>query len=41
MATTMQPTTGEGAKQLVNYRNDGGVAIIEMCDPPPIPTPTK
>src|SRR6267143_2685720 len=34
MATTMQPTTGESTKQLVNYRTDGGVAIIEMCDPP-------
>ena len=34
MATTMQPTTGETSKQLVNYRTDGGVAVIEMCDPP-------
>src|ERR1700745_1773865 len=34
MATTMQPATGETTKQLVNYRTDGGVAIIEMCDPP-------
>src|SRR6202035_4588403 len=34
MATTMQPATGETTKQLVNYRNDGGVAVIEMCDPP-------
>ena len=34
MATTMQPTTGETTKQLVNYRKDGGVAVIEMCDPP-------
>ena len=34
MATTMQPTTGETTKQLVNYRTDGGVAVIEMCDPP-------
>src|SRR5213082_450289 len=33
MATTMQPT-GTETKQLVNYRNDGGVAVIEMCDPP-------
>ena len=24
----------ETSKQLVNYRTDGGVAIIEMCDPP-------
>src|SRR5206468_414350 len=34
MATTMQPTTGEAAKQLINYRVDAGVAVIEMCDPP-------
>ena len=33
MATTMQPATTD-TKQLVNYRNDGGVAVIEMCDPP-------
>src|SRR5271169_989175 len=34
MATTMQPATGETTKVLVNYRKDGGVAVIEMCDPP-------
>src|ERR1700747_948635 len=34
MATTMQPASGETTKQLVNYRNEGGVAVIEMCDPP-------
>src|SRR5467141_5046447 len=34
MATTMQPATGETTKRLVNYRMDGGIAIIEMCDPP-------
>src|SRR5580698_3457916 len=34
MATTVQPTTNETTKQLVNYRRDGGVAVIEMCDPP-------
>src|SRR6201997_3022130 len=34
MATTVQPATGETTKQLVNYRTDGGVAVIEMCDPP-------
>jgi enoyl-CoA hydratase len=34
MATTMQPVTGETTKQLVNYRPEGGVAVIEMCDPP-------
>src|ERR1017187_4469556 len=34
MATTVQPATGETTKQLVNYRIDGGVAVIEMCDPP-------
>ena len=32
--TTTQPATGETTKQLVNYRTDGGVAVIEMCDPP-------
>jgi enoyl-CoA hydratase len=34
MATTMQSVTGETTKQLVNYRTEGGVAVIEMCDPP-------
>src|ERR1700704_828740 len=34
MATTVQPTSGETTKQLVNYRTEGGVAVIEMCDPP-------
>ena len=34
MATTMQPASSETTKQLVNYRADGGVAVIEMCDPP-------
>src|SRR3979490_157143 len=34
MATTMQQTPSETMKQLVNYRKDGGVAVIEMCDPP-------
>ena len=34
MATTVQPSTGETTKQLVNYRTDGGVAVIRMCDPP-------
>src|SRR5258707_14483113 len=34
MATTTQPVTGETTKQLVNYRSEGGVAVIEMCDPP-------
>jgi enoyl-CoA hydratase/carnithine racemase len=33
MATTTQPTA-EATRQLVNYRNDGGVAVIEMNDPP-------
>src|SRR3954463_1205665 len=32
MATTT--TTAEATKTLVNYRTDGGVAIIEMNDPP-------
>src|SRR3954471_14933555 len=34
MATTVQPAARETTKQLVNYRTDGGVAIIEMNDPP-------
>jgi enoyl-CoA hydratase len=34
MATTMQQATSETTKQLINYRTDGGVAVIEMCDPP-------
>src|SRR5512141_3154163 len=34
MATTTEPTSGETTKQLINYRTDGGVAVIEMCDPP-------
>ena len=34
MATTMQPATSETTKQLINYRTDGGVGVIEMCDPP-------
>jgi len=34
MATTVQPATGENAKKLVNYRRVGGIAVIEMNDPP-------
>src|SRR6267154_2781070 len=34
MATTVQPATGETTKQLINYRTDAGVAVIEMNDPP-------
>src|SRR5213080_2771875 len=34
MATTVQPTAGEATKQLINYRTDGGVAVLEMFDPP-------
>jgi enoyl-CoA hydratase len=34
MATTVQPASGESTKQLVNYRVDAGVAVIELCDPP-------
>ena len=34
MATTTQPPTGESVKRLVNYRREGGVAVIEMNDPP-------
>src|SRR6201988_2450460 len=34
MATTVQPAAGESTKQLVNYRTDRGVAVIERNDPP-------
>src|SRR5437763_17163988 len=34
MATTTQPVAGESTKQLINYRTDAGVAVIEMNDPP-------
>jgi enoyl-CoA hydratase len=34
MATTVQPTSGETTKQLINYRVDAGVAVVELCDPP-------
>ena len=34
MATTVQPASGETTKQLINYRVDAGVAVIELCDPP-------
>ena len=34
MATITQPATGEATKQVVNYRTDRGVAVIEMNDPP-------
>jgi len=34
MATTTQPVSAESTKQLVNYRVDSGVAVIEMNDPP-------
>ena len=33
MATTLQPAA-EATKQLVNYRLENGVAVIEMNDPP-------
>src|SRR6201981_1660826 len=36
MATTLQPTT-ETTRQLINYRTDAGVAVIEMNDPPANP----
>jgi len=32
--TTTQPATGETTKQLINYRTNAGVAVIEMNDPP-------
>ena len=34
MATTTQAAAGETARPLIHYRRDGGVAVIEMCDPP-------
>src|SRR3982074_1673450 len=34
MATTMQQAHSETTKQLINYRVDTGVAVIELCDPP-------
>src|SRR5437763_4480438 len=34
MATTVQPGAGETTKQMINYRTDAGVAVIEMNDPP-------
>jgi len=34
MATTLQPATGQTSKQLIHYRKDNGVAVIELCDPP-------
>ena len=34
MATTTQPASAETTKQLINYRTDSGVAVIEMNDPP-------
>ncbi len=34
MATTVQPATGEATKQLINYRADAGVVVIELSDPP-------
>src|SRR5579872_5014712 len=34
MATITQPASAESTKQLINYRTDSGVAVIEMDDPP-------
>src|SRR6201997_2814635 len=34
MATTLQPATEQETRQLIRYRVDGGVAVIEMNDPP-------
>src|SRR3989440_12738899 len=34
MATTLQPATEQETRQLVNYRVENGVAVIEMNDPP-------
>src|SRR5215510_8226665 len=34
MATTFETPAEPGTRQLINYRVDGGVAVIEMNDPP-------
>src|SRR5436305_13925800 len=34
MATTLETTSEQATKSQVNYRLDGGVAVIEMNDPP-------
>ena len=34
MATTVQPASHETTKQLINYRVESGVAVIELFDPP-------
>src|SRR5213596_1546574 len=34
MATTLQTASEQATKSLINYRVDGGVAVIEMNDPP-------
>src|SRR5438045_6931212 len=34
MATTTQPVTTDATRQLVNYRTENGIAVIEMNDPP-------
>src|SRR5213080_3433445 len=34
MATTVQAVTDESTRQLINYRVDGGVGVIEINDPP-------
>ena len=34
MATTVQPASREITKQMINYRVEAGVAVIELCDPP-------
>jgi enoyl-CoA hydratase len=34
MATTVQPASNEAIKQLINYRVESGVAVIELSDPP-------
>jgi len=34
MATTIEPPSEQASKQLINYRAESGVAVIEMNDPP-------
>jgi enoyl-CoA hydratase len=34
MSASTQAASPDSARQLIHYRTDGGVAVIEMCDPP-------
>ena len=41
MATTIQPTSGETTKQLINYRVDAGVARSNSAIPRQTLIPTR